>query len=1049
MSFSFFNSFNGNSQRLGQNYSIVSPDVNPPGSVSSIGSDTSSVTFSFTAPRTGGTISGYTAYVNGKPFSGTGGPSSYTINGLSPGGNYTISMVANIVSTSSTSSTTATTFIPTSISSCALWLDAADATTITQSSSLVSSWADKSGQGFHFTQNASKPTYGTTTDSKPSVNFNVSSSQYLSNTTISTTTSYTILIVNKFIEYGGRNDSNRIFTSTFNPGLLMQVSYPPSKYYVGGMGNGSGGWSGLITAGDMISLNIIAQTHDGTNLYAYQNGTTYGPVSAISSATYTGLAIGGPVGGQFYNGNICEILMYNSVLSTTNRQKIEGYLAWKWGLQTSLPGAHPYYSSAPTGGTTTVTTTTTKNVLSNPSRPLVISTLAPFPTNITLISATTTSLTFSFTAPTTGSTPTGYTPYINGSAGTGSGTPSSYTISGLSAGTNYSVALGANVSTAGALNPTTISGCLVWLDGADTTSIVFSGSNITQWNDKSNSGYNFTQATTASQPTYSAMSNGKNGINLGTSKYMTNTSVAFPTNYTIFAIGYTASNGYGRLLQGSITNGQTLYFGSGNGNKNFATVNGPGTASFSDASIDNSPATSVASLCLMEMTNNNTNTGLIPYVNGTALTAKNGITTTFTALVLGSSPGGGSQYWNGYVAEILIYNSVLTTTQRQQVEGYLMWKWGLQTSLPGAHPYYSAAPTGSVTTIYQNPSPVSLTTAIGSPTTLTFISSTATTITFSFTAPSGTVTGYTPYVNGSVGVGSGTASSYTITGLTSGTSYSITVSAYGPAVTSAQSTSVSMTTYTPPDPYQTESNITIAYGMFLIVPTYTGPVVSIRNSGTGVTADFYADKTQSYLTTGAGGTGTSYSSWISTNTGYLTKWYDQGSVGNHGTQTNTAIQPNIILISGKYIPQFSSTVGSYIAFTTSISPYTIFSQLNILNETSGYNGVLGNSSTWARLAIMGGGLGGQGHQYDWLPNSGTVTIYVNGATATGITNANNYWNTFSLSASNPMNANFNRLGTDGYNTSRGMNGYMACMVCNNKVMTTSSMAKFYDNRLIL
>jgi hypothetical protein len=42
-----------------------------------------------------------------------------------------------------------------------------------------------------------------------------------------------------------------------------------------------------------------------------------------------------------------EIIIYNSVLSTAQIQKIEGYLAWKWGIQTSLPANHPYYSVKP------------------------------------------------------------------------------------------------------------------------------------------------------------------------------------------------------------------------------------------------------------------------------------------------------------------------------------------------------------------------------------------------------------------------------------------------------------------------------------------------------------------------------------------------------------------------------------------------------------------------------------------------------------------------------------------------------------------------------
>ena len=42
-----------------------------------------------------------------------------------------------------------------------------------------------------------------------------------------------------------------------------------------------------------------------------------------------------------------------------------------------------------------------------------------------------------------------------------------------------------------------------------------------------------------------------------------------------------------------------------------------------------------------------------------------------------------------YISEIILYQSQLTKDQYQQVEGYLAWKWGLQTSLPTNHPYYT------------------------------------------------------------------------------------------------------------------------------------------------------------------------------------------------------------------------------------------------------------------------------------------------------------------------------------------------------------------------
>jgi hypothetical protein len=66
----------------------------------------------------------------------------------------------------------------------------------------------------------------------------------------------------------------------------------------------------------------------------------------------------------------------------------------------------------------------------------------------------------------------------------------------------------------------------------------------------------------------------------------------------------------------------------------------------------------------------------------------------------GGTPPQDGFYLNGSVNEILVYLGSMTSTQRQTVEGYLAWKWGLQASLPGTHPYSSAAPmlTSSIVT---------------------------------------------------------------------------------------------------------------------------------------------------------------------------------------------------------------------------------------------------------------------------------------------------------------------------------------------------------------
>lgn len=56
---------------------------------------------------------------------------------------------------------------------------------------------------------------------------------------------------------------------------------------------------------------------------------------------------------------------------------------------------------------------------------------------------------------------------------------------------------------AGSFDPRKISGLEVWLDAADTSTITLNSGNVSQWNDKSGKGRNFTQGTAIKQPAYS------------------------------------------------------------------------------------------------------------------------------------------------------------------------------------------------------------------------------------------------------------------------------------------------------------------------------------------------------------------------------------------------------------------------------------------------------------------------------------------------------------------------------------------------------------------
>jgi hypothetical protein len=79
-------------------------------------------------------------------------------------------------------------------------------------------------------------------------------------------------------------------------------------------------------------------------------------------------------------------------------------------------------------------------------------------------------------------------------------------------------------------------------------------------------------------------------------------------------------------------------------------------------------------------------------VEGNALAATSG-NFAISTYGLANQASGSPETLNGNIAEVIVYTTSLTTTQRQQVEGYLAWKWGLQANLPAStHPYRTFKP---------------------------------------------------------------------------------------------------------------------------------------------------------------------------------------------------------------------------------------------------------------------------------------------------------------------------------------------------------------------
>lgn len=467
-----------------------------------------------------------------------------------------------------------------------------------------------------------------------------------------------------------------------------------------------------------------------------------------------------------------------------------------------------------------------------------ITTLPNAPTALTFTSSTVSSVTFSFTAPT--GTITGYTPYVNGSATTGSGSASAYTISGLSSATTYSILMvayntGGNSAQSTSANMTTIPAAPTGLTyvSSTTNSVTFrftapsgtifgytpyiNGSTGTYSGSGTVSSYTITGLSSASAYTVTMVAYGTTGSNSAQSTGVSMTTLpTAPTGLTFISstgntitLSFTAPSGtitgYIPYVNGSPT--------SGSGTATSYTITSlTALTTYAITMVAYNTAGNSAQSSSVNMTTTlNAPTGLT-FINATTST----ITFSFTDSN-GASTSGYTLYVNGTTGT---YSGSGTTSS------YTI------TGLPTTATSYSIsmmAYNGAVNSAQS--SAVNMYTIPNAPTGLTFISATSSSVTFSFTAPSGTITGYTPYVNGTAGTGSGTATSYTVTGLSLGTTYAISLIASNAGGNSAYSSAVNMTT--------TISFGTSALTLYLpmnndLLNYSSGTGVSYASSATGV-----------------------------------------------------------------------------------------------------------------------------------------------------------------------------------------------------------------------
>jgi hypothetical protein len=528
------------------------------------------------------------------------------------------------------------TFNPSSITNCALWLDAADTSTlftnragtlpITGSGDVVRRWNNKIGTGsfaqdFTGTSNIF-PVYqngGVYIFNQNSNNTNTTTrcAMQIQNDVQGTAVNYSVIAVIDFLNIGAAANLQTIYSNMRSntvaasraPQFASGDSFETSTGGTIGMsvagafpGTGrrivelisSGGTAGVSTANTLSYFNQGATTTTGVGTGTFvkwsidQNPL---PTIGISATNTAGTAFDN----RLANGTFYELIVYTRAITNAERTQLLSYLAKKWRLNT-IPNAF------------------------RPANPYL-------------------------------SIPTYFKTFT----------------------------------------PLDITSCSLWLDALDGSTFTptnpTNGTTITEWRDKSPSSAHASVGSGTLQYRTNIF-DGRPCVSFDGSSYLvgnaSNTGTVV-TGFVVASMNNTSSND-ARIV--SLSQAGQSDFNSA-ARSSFIIRNGTAATirSFRNGATLGSINIINATLFIATSIYNGTNHTI--YSNGTAGTT---VASTgnfgYTLYGIGRDPGLTSGFLNGTVLEVIIYNAALSIAEIQEVEGYLAWKWGLKSNLP-AYPTHT------------------------------------------------------------------------------------------------------------------------------------------------------------------------------------------------------------------------------------------------------------------------------------------------------------------------------------------------------------------------
>jgi hypothetical protein len=280
-----------------------------------------------------------------------------TITGLTAGTAYDVRIRAlntyDLSTPSVIATATPTGWTPAALgTNLSLWLDADEASTITLNGSTVSQWNDKSGNGRHATQGtaSAQPAYTASgLNGRPVLTFD-STNDFLG-TALTLPHPLSMYAVAQFNPLGGVNARAILGSGNLSYALGYLNAAPASNAYALWNPNVNGGaYINNTTGLGPVVVGSTTASNDENTWNTYVNGSNAGQTISDTGTPNapSPILIGWTGNGsEYWSGPIAEVVVLSQTMTTADRQRVEGYLAHKWGLTANLPAGHPYTTTPP------------------------------------------------------------------------------------------------------------------------------------------------------------------------------------------------------------------------------------------------------------------------------------------------------------------------------------------------------------------------------------------------------------------------------------------------------------------------------------------------------------------------------------------------------------------------------------------------------------------------------------------------------------------------------------------------------------------------------